>query len=403
MKAEITNSRQAERVLENLRKGIPPSGLVESFTVGRRKEIDWLDDHLVDDEAYALLLKANYGSGKSHLLELIREKALRRQSAVSLVVLDGRSGVRFNRMDQIFGAILMRMQIPAGRGTKVGMEHCLDFLAEASEKARRKEEGYDNKFWSKVTNDWKWDYSEHLKSAPLFIALRAWAASDSSKVRELVLDWLSFPQNYYTKRKELYETLVVGLRKHFRDPRPDQEFYRDSLLRFTGNGYFYCWSALEDLHRMFVASGYTGMAILFDEFEDVLTNLGRIDYREAAFWNLFRFVSGDRFSGKTFFAVTPSFVEKCKLQLMEKGRWDFDYSQFDDLPTFAMSPLRKSQLLQLVKPIVEVHEIAYDYEVAKETVEEMRSTITDASTFAVQDRARQAIKSAVGVLDDSLE
>ena len=150
-------------------------------------------------------------------------------------------------------------------------------------------------------------------------------------------------------------------------------------------------------------TGLTGMAILFDEFEDVLTNLNRVNWQEAAFWNLFRFVSGTRFSGKTFFAVTPSFVEKCKSCLTGKGRWDIDLSKFDALQHFEMSPLTKNELLQLAERIVEVHELAYEYEVADDVREKMKEIVGLAAMSAVQDRTRQAIRRAVEVLDDALD
>ena len=403
MKAEPKTPAEAARVLEDLRKGIPPSGFVEHFTVGRRDEIRWLDGHLVGDENYALLLNANYGSGKSHLLQLIREKALSRNYSVSLVVLDANSGVRFNRMDQIFGAIMRKLEVPLGDGRIGNLADCLDFLALAAEEARGAPGTPAHQFWVSVSNNWKWDYSEILGSPPLYIAVRAWAASDSPEIRELVLDWLSFPENYRSRRKQIYETLVTGLRGHFRDPRPDWQIYAEDSLTFIPNLYQNCWSALEDFHRMFVASGLTGMAVLFDEFEDVLTNLTRINYKEAAFWNLFRFVSGDRFSGKTFFAVTPSFVEKCKNQLIEKDRWDFDYTRFDDLPSFEMSPLNKTQLLEHSRRIVAIHELAYDYTVPEDVLESMNKAVSAAAKNAVQDRARQAIKSAVQTLDNTLD
>jgi hypothetical protein len=128
-----------------------------------------------------------------------------------------------------------------------------------------------------------------------------------------------------------------------------------------------------------------------------------VNWQEAAFWNLFRFVSGTRFSGKTFFAVTPSFVEKCKKCLIEKDRWDIDMTEFDALPQFEMSPLTKRDLLQLAERIAEVHELAYDYEVNDDVHKEMKESVGLAAENAVQDRARQAIKRAVEVLDDALD
>jgi hypothetical protein len=395
--------RQAEKVLEDLRKGIPPSGFLEYFTVGRKDQIDWLNSHLNGDDGYALLLKANYGSGKSHLLHLIREKSLRTGHATSLVVLDANSGVRFNRMDQIFGAIVRNLRVVHQGGVADSLAKVLDFLAESAESAESDPTAPGHDYWSRVSNNWTWDFSEELESPALFVAFRAWVATDSESVRNSIIDWLSFPQNYQSSRKLLYGKLVEGLRRHFRDPRQDWQFYEEGALEFQGSGYRSCWGALEDFHQMFLAAGLPGLVILFDEFEDVLTNLKNINWKEAAFWNLFRFVSGRRFTGKTFYAVTPSFAEKCKEVLIEKGKWDFDYSQFDELETFEMSPLSKLDLLELARRIGSVHQVAYSYKVDPQTLPKLSAAIEEAAKSPVQDRARQAIKLAVSVLDEGLE
>ena len=66
--------------------------------------------------ATRLLVQGNSGSGKSHLLRYIRDHALSERYAVSFVTLDAKSGVRFNRMDQIMGAILRNIEIPPHLG-----------------------------------------------------------------------------------------------------------------------------------------------------------------------------------------------------------------------------------------------------------------------------------------------
>jgi hypothetical protein len=403
VKTKDLTPKLAEKLLEDLRKGIPPVGRLELLTVGRNEEIEWLNNHLVDEEAYALLLKANYGSGKSHLLQLIREKALRECFAVSLVTLDAKSGVRFNRMDQIFGQILRHIEIQMDDGSIGGLSQLLDYFAGCAEDAKSEPGTESHAFWKAVTNNWKWDYSEELQSPPFFIAFRAWATSDCQNVKNTVIDWLTNPDGYKGQRSLLYTNLVENLRGSFRDPRPAYQMYSEGSLTFIPQLYAACWSALEDINRMCRISELNGMTILFDEFEDVLTNLNRVNWQEAAFWNLFRFVSGNRFSGKTFFAVTPSFVEKCKTCLIERDRWDIDLGEFDSLPQFAMSPLTKKDLLQLAQRIVEVHELAYDYEVEDSALEEMQEKVALAAKSAVQDRARQAIRRAVEVLDDALD
>ncbi|MCX8156085.1 MAG: ATP-binding protein [Verrucomicrobiae bacterium] len=389
------NQRDALRVVEELRKGIPPVGYVEHFTVGRQSDIDALQGHLDNGNTTVLLLRANWGSGKSHLLRLVRERALRMGYAVSYVQLDARSGVRFNRMDQIMGAILRQVELPI-RGASIGVRGLMNFLCETIENARTSD---DAEFWDELSSNGKWDFSEALKSEGLYVAIRAWMTGDT-EAQETVVDWLQNPANYRTQRRRLYETLVSGLRGHFRDPRPDYQFYQDGVFIFFHDGYRQSWDALQDTHLLLRRAGLKGFILLFDEFEDVLTapNM-RIDHQEAAFWNLFRFFSGKKFEGMSFYAVTPGFVQKCKERLIERHRFDFDYSRFDHLPTFAMSPLSERELQELARRIIAAHALAYGYEAGPDTVAAVRQVVERAAQSPVQNRARHTIREVVAKLD----
>ena len=95
----------AEGVLESLRLGIPPRIFGRDFTVGRGAELDEADRILNSDNAHAHLIQGNYGEGKSHLLEAIKESALVKGYVVATVTIDARNGIRFNRMDQVITAI----------------------------------------------------------------------------------------------------------------------------------------------------------------------------------------------------------------------------------------------------------------------------------------------------------
>ncbi len=396
------NPPEAQRAIESLRKGIPPSGFVRYFTVGRESEIKSLTARLDGNGCGALLIKANYGSGKTHLLRFVREDALDRGYAVCSVTLDAKSAVRFNRMDQILGAIWRGLELPgesSDRGTRA-LFSLIQCQIEES-KAEKNRKGY----WSRLTNEWRWDFSEVLESPAMFIALRAWSCG-KPEVQDLVADWITQPWVYYARRRFLYQELVEKLRKHFRDPRPEWQFYNTNagIFNFQMQDYDQSWKALRDLQALSQAAGLRGVVILFDEFEDVLNNLKRVDYQEAAFWNLFRFYSGKQFPGMTFFAVTPEFAAKCKRLLMDKGRWDFDYSRFQALPTFEMSPLEKRHLEDLAMKIMETHGIAYGWE--PDTVmkaSDLKRIISASMSVRVEDRVRQTIKEIVKALDHLLE
>ena len=387
------DAAQAQRVIESLRKGIPPDGVVRHFTVGRKTEIDGLSRRLQRQGPSVLLLKANIGAGKTHLLRYVREEALDVNYAVSTVTLDAGSGVRFNRMDQIVGAVCRNIEIPQAVGKK-GLRPFFDLLVDCASNRDSKSP------WRAISNNWKWDFSEALDSPCLFIALRAWATR-KAEVADIVEDWFFQPWQYRGQRKKLYFELVENLRKHFRDPRPDWKFYADGVFMFHTQGYQQSWSALRDFDRLARTAGLKGMIILFDEYEDVITNLKNIAHQEAAFWNLFHFYNGKSFPGKTFYAVTPEFAEKCKYCLLRKGKWDFDFSRFDALPTFAMSPLTVDELEELAMKIFEAHGIAYDWEPDLEMkASSLREIIRKAASLQIQDRARHVIVSIVKALDE---
>lgn len=397
MSPDAISRIEAQKLIDQLRMGLPPLGRVRCFTVGRESEIKRLEQHLSVANSHGMLIKANYGAGKSHLLYYLTEGALQSGFVVSLVTCDASSGTRFNRMDQILGAIMRNLVFEKG-GRSVQLPGLLDHFALHAKRPRK---GSDSDaFWHELTNLGSWDYSERLWSQPLYIALRAWAVTDRQEVRDLVIDWLSFPWNYRSRREELLTRLVEDLHPHFRDRRPRFRFFAEDSLVFHTGDYVNSWHALRDLNELCLASGLAGLVVLFDEFEDVLTNLRNIAYQESALRNLFRFLSGDRLRAKSYYAVTPDFANKCKERLAEKGRFGFDHQQFDDLPMFEFSPLDEVHLLELSKKIAIVHSIAYGYgSPSNATIARMCADVKRAAVAAPQNRARQAIKLAVEALD----
>lgn len=390
---------QAQRVIESLRKGIPPDGFVRHFTVGRASEVSQLTERLDDVVPGALLLKANYGSGKTHLLRFIRECALEKGFAVSSVTLDCKGAVRFNRMDQVFGAICRNIEVPGVPGQK-GIRPVLNFVVDQLERAK---DAKAATFWQELTNNWRWDFSDVLDSPAVFVAVRAWATGNST-VHDRVEDWFLQPSDYRSRRRLLYSDLVGSLRRFFHDPRQEWQFYSDGVFWFHTQGYAQSWSALRDLQRLLCESGLKGLVLLFDEYEDVVTNLRNVAHQEAAFWNLFQFYAGKQFPGLSFYAVTPEFVEKCVELLIGKGRRDYDYARFKAIPTFQMTPLDVEELEELAMRILETHRLAYGWEpdrVMRAT--ELDKIVRKAASVQIQDRARQTIITVVKALDRLLE
>ncbi len=401
---------EAQRVIESLRKGIPPDGYVRQFTVGRTSEIEQLLSRLCVGEPGALLLKANYGSGKTHLLRFVREIALEERFAVSYVSLDAKAAVRFNRMDQVFGAVIRSLECPGypGKGPEALFTTVLDAMTSPCHDVNRRER------LNELSSMGRWDYSRTLKSPALFVGLRAWVIGTiHSEVRNLVPipreveTWLCEPWHYYAQTKWLYGRFVEGLRRYFLDPRADWQFYRRGVDTFILNrsDYQQAWDALADLDLLARLAGLRGLVLLVDEFEDVIYNLraGRVDAQIQAFWNLFRLFDGD-FPGFSFYAVTPDFVHKCMRLLKTKGHWGYDYLRFLELPTFAMSPLTEEEMEELAERILRAHGIAYAWTPDRAlSPTQVKTLVRTGASVQLEDRSRYAIREIVKALDTCLE
>lgn len=390
------NHAEAESIIESLRYGVPPNGSIRLFTVGRREELERLAqslNHPTQDRGAALLVKANYGAGKSHLLRVVREMALESNYAVSLVQVNALEGVRFNRMDTILGAVCSRMEVPGDTGLGIGRLFDAFDLYE-----------YETEEFNSISSGGAWDYSDYLTAPGVYVALRAWANSTDSAVRDLIEDWLANPAAYRSQRKLLHQTLVTQLRGEFRDPRAEWQFYADEVFLFHTGGHRNAWAALEDFDVIARGAGLNGLIILFDEFEDVIQNLNRRNFQQEAFLNLFRFFGGERFPGMAYFAVTPEFVAKCKTELMSRGVFDFDFNRFSKLPFFEMSAITEADFLMLAKKIRAVHSVAFDWRADTELPDRDLKRLTDALwSVRTPERVRLAIQGLVGALDERFE
>jgi hypothetical protein len=391
----------AERIVEQLRYGVPPPERIRAFTVGREEQFVQLERSLgspTTDRGAALLVRANYGAGKSHLLKVVREMALDAGYAVSLVVVNAQGGVRFNRMDTILGGVCRELEVDHSGRKGVG-ELFSAFARTPGARLTPKLRAIRDR----ISNRGRWDYSDYLRSAAVYVALRAWVASESPAVRDVITDWFANPSNYRGQRKLLYERLVEGLRDSFRDPRRDWQFYAEEVFVFHTSGYRQAWDALADLDLIARASGLRGLVLLFDEFEDVVQGLNRRDLQEQAFLNLFRFFAGDRYPGMSYFAVTPDFVRKCKTELLQRGVHDFDYQQFDRLPAFELDPIERDEFLALADRIRAVYGLAYECDAERLLPDEELTTLVDALwTVESPERVRRAIQGVVQELDDRL-
>jgi hypothetical protein len=392
-------AEEARRAIEALRKGIPPTGLVRQFTVGRRSEIEELERRLSSRESGALLLRANYGSGKTHMLRYIHETALQQNYIVSFVTLDANADVRFSQMDQIAGAVVRELEVPGGN-TGTGLEDLLNVACAAIQRDLRDgEQGW----WYSATLKNRWETTYEFSSYALFVALRAWYFTRDRACRNRIVDWLSQPWVYRTQGSVLYKELVEDLRGSFREQKTLDQLKAAGVFDFKSLNYQHSCELLPDLERLDTAAGFSGIVVLFDEFESTLADLRTRKPRQDAFQNLFDFFGGRRFTGASFFAVTPDFVQTCKDLLRERRILDYDYGAFERLSMFQMSPIEAGDLMALAQQIVDTHAVAYAW--SPDGVlqsPDFRRELTDIAGSVSATRTRNFVERVIELCDDKI-
>lgn len=389
----------AEAIIESLRAGIPPAGRLREFTVGRRHEIERLESTLEDQRDSALLVQANYGAGKTHLLRLLREMAFEKGYAVALVTVDSKAGVRFNRMDQIAGAVMRDIELDAS--TPPGVWNVFEAFGELEVEDLAPG---PQQIYKRITANGRWDMSSELESPGLYVALRTWIHVTASNARHRIQDWLSYPWEYTSNRKELYSYLIETLPPSVRDPRPDSEFYSDGVFVFNAGGHRQAWEALGDIDKLVRVCGRRGLILLFDEFEDVIQNMNNIRLEQAAFVNLFRLFNGQDFPGRSYFAVTPEFSYKCRERLFDKFVYSFPVERFDELERLEMTPIEAEDFGVLASLIRSVHGRAYEWDADNEYADhEVEDLVTSLFANTSADQVRQAVEGLVESLDQRLD
>jgi hypothetical protein len=111
MKKEVI----AERVIESLRKGIPPQRGVELYSVGNEKLIEGLKRfHLnnIEDRGIIRFVNGSWGSGKTHLFRQLRDLAFNEKCLVSNVELDTNSAA-LNKFQSVFSSIIRQISAPS--------------------------------------------------------------------------------------------------------------------------------------------------------------------------------------------------------------------------------------------------------------------------------------------------
>lgn len=280
---------ESVRIIETLRSGVSSRHLSALFSYGRESLLEMvqrdLDGLAARGGSRAVVLRGDYGEGKTHFLNTVFNLAQQRNFAVSFVVLSKETP--FHRLDRVYPKVACETYLPGEN--EAGLEALLR----------------DIRPDSKVAAELLAFAQDELHPKIACVLGNYFQAPESYHVhllyRDLVGDWLPLPE-----LKSLHR---------FNFGRPVK------IEKFTPR--LHVWDYFRLLAHLIRVRGFAGWVILFDEFELVGT-LG-IAARGEAYWNLGRFLFPGESAGlEATYTIFSTFSGFWSVRLLAERRPDLE-------------------------------------------------------------------------------
>ncbi|MDR2658317.1 MAG: ATP-binding protein [Oscillospiraceae bacterium] len=355
--------RIAATVLNALKGGVVPRVGLEYIAVGRAREIDALlkDTEIIQDGGAACrFVVGRYGSGKSFLLQTLRNYAMERGFVVADADLSperrlsGTQGQGVATYRELMRNISVRVS-PDGGALSMILEKWISGIQQsvAEEEGIGEDQGYAfesrvRKRIMSVGSELEGMVNGYDFAKVILLYWQAYRDGDDH-TQSNALRWL---RGEYTSKMEIRHDLNV------RTIIDDENWYE----------------ALKLFSAFLVRAGYKGLLVLIDE----VVNLFRIPFRVTRQYNYEKLLSmyNDALQGKAshlglIFVITPQALEDTERGIFsyEALRSRLTEGQFADseardllAPIIRISPLSFEEMYVLMEKLARLHMDLYGYE-----------------------------------------
>jgi hypothetical protein len=294
----LPEPRLARQIIETLgQSGTPLSKGVSYYNVGNESLLNAIDSHylgsyLADGGAVFKLVVGDYGSGKSHFLYCVRDRAWSRNFAVSKVDLSPKESP-YDDQRRVYAAVASSI-----------IWHELGSLSEDERGLSRFLEGTLRRLVAPHSLELDDPGAADLPELRALTQTLATTAIDSLSFQKAVLGFVNALLRGQTLRQE-----ALGRWLHGEEVSPEDSRDLRSIgvtEKVTKNNAF---KMLRSLCQVVRALGYTGLALLFDEGDRMLSVGGRSE--KIATDNLREVIDRCRedLPGALFlYAVPPAFI-----------------------------------------------------------------------------------------------
>jgi len=225
------------QTLEALRLGVVPRTGPESFTVARDLELSLVDQDLAEtpERGAARVFLGDYGTGKTHLLELIEHKALAQNFLCTRVVLD-EDEVPPSHPQRVYRALCRGLLYPDSQQSGLGLSRLFE-RAQVDSAFLQPGKALYHQYFSPVLEYWR-------------------CLEEEDPLKEDLQEWIEGHPSQSNQELEARLRRQTRIRRHrlfaLKDYRPWAHLYS------------YLVGGLAWLARQ---AGYQGLVVLFDEAE----------------------------------------------------------------------------------------------------------------------------------------
>jgi hypothetical protein len=323
------NSIECKNYISALKNGVVPEGDLSAISIGRNallEEYELCMDVMDSSASFVKFLCGEYGSGKTFMLRKIMDKALNRIFVVSSIQV-GRN-MRINNFGSIYYNIMHNLFVKHIKGEKSSFENIFDFWIYNLRKKQATQNVSDeiNTVMTEINN-----YNSSFARA-LTAYVRARITKDNS-LAQSVVSWITGESNIPAGLKRKFE--VIGtIDKH------------NALDFFKG------------FSRLIKLLGYSGLVVLVDELECVMTE--RSDIRKVCYENI-RSIIDMSYSGELknclfVFAGTPRLFSN-----NEKGIKTYVALDQRIQPIRQLKNFDTGQIGELTNKIVDIYAQGYNF------------------------------------------
>lgn len=166
---------EARSVIEAFRLGIVPIRAIREWTVGRSQELETVRNWLQDESSGTMIIRGEYGSGKSHLLEYLHAGAIELNYAVSMVGIDP-CDAQPGFPKRVYRHLIRNLKVPY-RNRYYNFREILTTMAQNSKQNALPDHPFLEKILAKIKENkdspemWEWiegQETRYYEMAPLY-------------------------------------------------------------------------------------------------------------------------------------------------------------------------------------------------------------------------------------------